>query len=967
MSTARPNTKKYLYNDDIRSLIVFDEDPKDGFHKCPISRMDECILKAFPTICLKAYNSFVYSMASYYTTEQQRRAQEAIQMHNALDHPSDKAMAEMLASPSIINVPITVQDLANARAIYGPCPHCLEGKPLPHVGKHKSFDGESEPTKAGELLHCDIVFIAGDPYLFSVDHVSGYMNLIHMKSKARANLEKGFEQLINFYRSNLKVVRMISTDHEEVIKSCETFINGMSVKLALRIPYEHEKTAERYIRVVREKMELKLRELPYRLPRELYYRLALDVIHNCNLVPNKNSSPLLPKEMVENTKFNYNTDFNPPFGSAVLVATKQSYQDGDPSQETGIILGPANNTKADIWVYIPGRQEPLVRRGLKPMPMTKDIIDFMNSWHDKELEGRKKSKGNNNNEPEPVITFTETLQYSDNGSHNNKFGEIDNTVTVHKSEETKINEYMNNEEIENLDKPISPPKGVIKRREPDVPREYNNMDTTSMDKSINDFISKSINKGVSDIPPTNTITSEVPEMSIIDNESKSPAKKRINLRRTSDNKNEEPRRSSRSNKGVNNNKNTIDDIVKLPDNKGHNVRMNIWCIASYLRTRCANNKPTNIVYSAGQVQIQEALRSNYAKEAEEAAIKELTQLIKIKSWRYIKNVSEATPSVHKNITPSSMFLKPKHDTTGAFILWKARLVGGGHRTDPSAYDPVEKNSPTIPIEVAMMQLGIASHTRANVEVFDIPCAYLNAELKPEKRQLMRFSKSISNLIIKIDQTARRFIQPDGTLLVEVLRALYGFPESAKLWNDYMTATLIEGGYTQCPHEPCLFKRRKVINGKEEWSIVTIYVDDCLHIYKSDQGNSSRIRAELYTAMRNAKLPTPVVQELNLANHISYLGINIQMVGAGKLILSQPGYIKEILKQYKPKKGYATPSTQDIFKRPESELIGEPVDITEYLSKLMKLMFLATRTRPDLLLTVSALATKCKGPNEHDMN
>ena len=33
---------------------------------------------------------------------------------------------------------------------------------------------------------------------------------------------------------------------------------------------------------------------------------------------------------------------------------------------------------------------------------------------------------------------------------------------------------------------------------------------------------------------------------------------------------------------------------------------------------------------------------------------------------------------------------------------------------------------------------------------------------------------------------------------------------------------------------------------------------------------------------------------------------------------------------------------------------------------MKLMFLATRTRPDTLTTVCALSTKCRDPNEADM-
>ncbi len=61
-------------------------------------------------------------------------------------------------SPSAINIKVPPMDLQNARAIYGPCPHCLEGKPQPSKGSHKSFDDSLKPTEPGELLHCcDIV------------------------------------------------------------------------------------------------------------------------------------------------------------------------------------------------------------------------------------------------------------------------------------------------------------------------------------------------------------------------------------------------------------------------------------------------------------------------------------------------------------------------------------------------------------------------------------------------------------------------------------------------------------------------------------------------------------------------------------------------------------------------------------------------------------------------------------------
>ena len=72
-----------------------------------------------------------------------------------------------------------------------------------------------------------------------------------------------------------------------------------------------------------------------------------------------------------------------------------------------------------------------------------------------------------------------------------------------------------------------------------------------------------------------------------------------------------------------------------------------------------------------------------------------------------------------------------------------------------------------------------------------------------------------------------------------------------------------------------------------------------------------------------------------------------------IVLSEPGYIKDIIEKYKPDKQYTTPHDDKLFNRPESEKSSHPVDITTY-------------TRPDTLTTVCALSTKCRDPNEADM-
>jgi hypothetical protein len=108
--------------------------------------------------------------------------------------------------------------------------------------------------------------------------------------------------------------------------------------------------------------------------------------------------------------------------------------------------------------------------------------------------------------------------------------------------------------------------------------------------------------------------------------------------------------------------------------------------------------------------------------------------------------------------------------------------------------------------MSVMQLGLASFAKAEIEEFDIPTAYLNAQLEDVKRHLMKFPRYLAQLLVLADSTAKDFMQQDGTILVEIVRALYGLPESAKRWNSHFTSVLTSGGYMQCDSEPYLFKK-----------------------------------------------------------------------------------------------------------------------------------------------------------------
>ena len=53
---------------------------------------------------------------------------------------------------------------------------------------------------------------------------------------------------------------------------------------------------------------------------------------------------------------------------------------------------------------------------------------------------------------------------------------------------------------------------------------------------------------------------------------------------------------------------------------------------------------------------------------------------------------------------------------------------------------------------------------------------------PNKLVFMRIAKEVSAIMTEVDKTFLPYINHDGTLVVELDRALYGCIESALLWH-----------------------------------------------------------------------------------------------------------------------------------------------------------------------------------------
>lgn len=116
--------------------------------------------------------------------------------------------------------------------------------------------------------------------------------------------------------------------------------------------------------------------------------------------------------------------------------------------------------------------------------------------------------------------------------------------------------------------------------------------------------------------------------------------------------------------------------------------------------------------------------------------------------------------------------------------------------------------------------AIAAKEGRYVASCDIEGAYLNANL--EKRPLfMRLPRSVVKWTLKFFPHLGKFVNEDGTITTRVIKAMYGTVEAGRLWFEHLRETLINDGFMQNPHDPCVFN--KTVEGVQV--SVTVYVDD----------------------------------------------------------------------------------------------------------------------------------------------
>ena len=803
---------------------------------------------------------------SHFSKSDQSGAKKALEFKQRMGFPSTNDCVTLSQQGVLTNLPVTRQDIRRADAIFGPHPAALKGKTVERKPKKVTFEFVPKPEVKQLTLHCDILFIAGQPMFLSVSTPLHLTIISKLKSRSKPDVKAALLEQLSRYTSERFDVRAVVSDGEGAVEQLRPELGRLGILVDKSGTGQHVPVAERMNRTIKERVRSILHSLPYRLPNSLKYWAAFFAVNRINLQPTSaRGDALCPREAFTGRKADYERDVRFSFGEYVHVhQVSLGMKKGDvsiPRTMEAIALLPAGNARGSGIFWLFETKSTVVRDRWTSLPMPQHAIGVMNTMADREKAGSDAGVL-----PESLLGAVEDLDRDPGVPAGPPPVVHDQTVDL-------------------------PPRLHPEERVPSMQDLTGaaGLESTvyNPDHLVEDDYAPSWQEPAS--------TEEVPA-SVVP---------------------------------------LVDEGV-APSDTGQ-------------RRSLRNPKPVqDESYEFYHISVKEGLK-RFKDKAVECIQQELQQMLTKGVWKpvHLKDVPR-----DQKIIYSSMFLKEKFDSTGKFDKLKARLAAGGDMQDKEMYGSV--SSPTVQTVHVFAELALAAWKQKTITTLDIGGAYLNASMVEDV--YMRLDKTLSSIMVKLAPSYGTFLSSDGRLVVKLLKALYGCIESALLWYNHINNTLTSEGFKANPCDQCVFHKG---SGKDKIT-VCVYVDDLL-IVSNGQKSADLVVAYLEKAYKEIKCVRGKVH--------SYLGMTINMNERGCVSITMDGYVSDMLTEYgvAPRSRSATPATVDLFMHEGSP---EPVSGDQkemFRSRVAKILYLAKRVRPDLLLLCSILASRVNAPSIQDWN
>jgi uncharacterized protein Veg len=293
---------------------------------------------------------------------------------------------------------------------------------------------------------------------------------------------------------------------------------------------------------------------------------------------------------------------------------------------------------------------------------------------------------------------------------------------------------------------------------------------------------------------------------------------------------------------------------------------------------------------------------------------------------------------------------------------RARWVGGGNHQQRGA-NFEDHVAPTArgPTHAILITLAVLEKRR--LLVGDVPSAYLQTKHKTDDGSVLHIKadKATARLITIAYPDLACYVRTDGTMLLEVVLALYGLIESAYLWYEELIRVVEELGYTVADADKGLVMKKIFEDGKEIGSnFASLHVDDIMTAPSNNTAGNA-LNTEFWDTLET-KWPGIVRQE---GAHVRHLSWDIYRdPKTGIVARSQTTAIMDMLGEVGIDHEQELPARLDLMTARKETAKLSPKMHAQFRSILQKVGYFRAG-RSDFDIVVSHLQRKQEAPTEQD--
>lgn len=321
----------------------------------------------------------VDNIKQMYTTREVKAAELARQLFRRLGRPSSKEFRKMIRKGTLLNCPVTIQDVERADQIYGKELGTLKGRTTRQRPKHIHVPKRHMTRKNPKIvLAMDIVTIEGVSFLATVSRRLKLITTVRLQSHEGPEVIGAIKSIINDYTRHGYQIDTILCDGEKAFVKADAEVAILQVKMNITAKAEHVGEIERENRTIKERARAIINMLPYKLNAQMIEQLIYYVVMCINMFPRNNQSQS-PREEYTARKLDFKVDCQLEFGEYVQVSEDEEITNTMASRTTGAIcMGPAGTLQGTYKFLSLTTWRILRRRSWTSLPVPQEVVKVIN-------------------------------------------------------------------------------------------------------------------------------------------------------------------------------------------------------------------------------------------------------------------------------------------------------------------------------------------------------------------------------------------------------------------------------------------------------------------------------------------------------------------------------------------------------------------------------------------------------------